>query len=104
MKTGRNLLIADLLVGGFYYFTTHHRPESTQFDSDGPFARPGEVEILVNWRPLGAAPASPGWSSTNSMAVPDELLNDARGNVIGFVTGARHPDWTEWGVRAVSVS
>lgn len=45
MKTGRILLIAALLVGGFYYFTTHPRPESAQTDSDRPFARPGKVEI-----------------------------------------------------------
>lgn len=65
--------------------------------------QPGEVEILVNWRPLGPVPAGPGWSSVHSLAVPDELLYDARTNVIGFVTAASHPDWTEWGVRAVSV-
>lgn len=45
MKTGRILLIAALLVGGFYYFTTHARQDNTGVDSEMPFARPGKVEI-----------------------------------------------------------
>jgi S1-C subfamily serine protease len=45
MKTLRILLITALLVGGFYYFTTHARRETPQTDFDTPFASPGKVEI-----------------------------------------------------------
>jgi hypothetical protein len=38
------------------------------------------------------------------MTIPDELLLDKSDNVIAFVAAGEHPDWTEWGVRAVSLA
>jgi hypothetical protein len=64
--------------------------------------QPGELEVVVNWTSLGPLPESQAWSS-RTVAIPDETLRDARANVIGFVSSATHPGWTEWGVRNVSI-
>ncbi|MGH2691268.1 MAG: hypothetical protein ACRDHM_02075 [Actinomycetota bacterium] len=63
-----------------------------------------EVHVWVNWKHLVQLPPSSGWSAAQEMAIPDELLLDARDNVIAFVAAGEHPDWSEWGVRAVSLS
>ncbi|MGH2676873.1 MAG: hypothetical protein ACRDHB_00750, partial [Actinomycetota bacterium] len=65
--------------------------------------QPGEVQILVNWQPLGAVAAGGSWSGSQAVAIPDEVLRDGKPNVIGFVASGTHPDWTEWGVRSVSI-
>jgi hypothetical protein len=64
----------------------------------------GEVAVLVNWTPIGeAAPAPSTWGVPQSITVPDELLRDAKPNVIGFVARGDHPDWSEWAIRNVSL-
>jgi S1-C subfamily serine protease len=45
MKTMRIFIIATLLVGGFYYFTTHRRGEPGSTRSDSWITRPTKVEI-----------------------------------------------------------
>jgi S1-C subfamily serine protease len=45
MKTMRIFIIATLLVGGFYYFTTHRRGEPGGTRSDSWITRPTKVEI-----------------------------------------------------------
>lgn len=65
---------------------------------------PGEVAVLVNWTPVGeAAPTGLGWGPSQSVPVPDELLQDAKPNRIGFVAAGDHPDWSQWAVRNVSL-
>jgi hypothetical protein len=65
---------------------------------------PGEVEVWVNWTVVGDVTASgAGWSSPQSLQIPDELLHDSRSNVIGFVAQGSHPDWSEWGIRAITL-
>jgi hypothetical protein len=63
-----------------------------------------EVHIWVNWRHLTQVSPGAGWSAEQQVTIPDELLLDARENVIAFVAAGEHPDWTEWGVRAVSLA
>jgi hypothetical protein len=76
---------------------------SLTFDANG--IDPGEVAVLVNWTPVGeAAPTGPGWGARQSITVPDELLREAKPNRIGFVAAGDHPDWSEWGIRDVSLS
>ena len=62
-----------------------------------------EVHVWVNWKHLVQLPPSSGWSAPQQLPIPDELLFDARDNVIAFVAAGQHPDWTEWGVRGVSL-
>jgi S1-C subfamily serine protease len=45
MKTLRIFIIATLLVGGFYYFTTHRHGEPGSSQSDSWITRPTKVEI-----------------------------------------------------------
>jgi hypothetical protein len=65
--------------------------------------QPGEVQILVNWQPVGTVAPGGSWSAPQVLAIPDEVLRDGKPNTIGFVASGTHPDWTEWGVRSVSV-
>ncbi|MGH2711975.1 MAG: hypothetical protein ACRDH9_12330 [Actinomycetota bacterium] len=62
-----------------------------------------EVHIWVNWKHLIQVPAGAGWSSPQQVQIPDEFLLKARDNVIGFVAAGEHPNFTEWGVRQVSI-
>jgi hypothetical protein len=64
--------------------------------------QPGEVELVVNWRSLGPVPPAEGWAS-HAATIPDEVLRDARPNVVGFVSTASYPDWRAWGVRNLSI-
>ena len=45
MKSVRIFLVAALLVGGFYYFTTHHRTQPGETQSESWISRPTKVEI-----------------------------------------------------------
>ena len=73
---------------------------SLTFEGHGVEA--GEVTVLANWTPVGeAAPTGQGWGPTQTITVPDELLRDAKPNLVGFVAKGNHPDWSEWGVRNV---
>jgi S1-C subfamily serine protease len=45
MKTVRILIVAVLLVSGFYYFTTHRREQPADAQSGGWITRPAKVEI-----------------------------------------------------------
>src|SRR5918996_372150 len=65
----------------------------------------GEVTVFVNWTPVGEPAATgAGWGPTRSILVPDDLLRDARPNLIGLVAEGDHPDWSEWGVRNVALA
>jgi hypothetical protein len=65
----------------------------------------GEVSILVNWQPLAdVTPTLPSlWSEQRSVVIPDALLRNVGNNVISFQASGDYPDWSEWGVRAVSL-
>ena len=65
----------------------------------------GEVTVFVNWTPVGEPAATgAGWGPTQSILLPDDLLRDARPNLIGLVAEGDHPDWSEWGVRNVALA
>jgi hypothetical protein len=64
--------------------------------------QPGEVDLMVNWQSVGPLPAGDGWAS-HAVVIPDDVLRDARPNVIGFVSASSHPDWREWGVRNIAI-
>lgn len=76
-------------------------PRTLTFDAFD--VQPGEVEILINWSSLGSVPPGIGWSGSRTIPVPDETLRDGRPNVIGFVSRGTYPDWTDWGIRAISL-
>jgi len=63
-----------------------------------------EVHVWVNWEHLAQVPPGSGWSEAQEMTIPDELLLDRGDNVIAFVAAGENPDWSEWGVRAVSLA
>jgi len=64
----------------------------------------GEVRVLVNWLDAGALPAGPRkkWTKLRTFKLPSKALKATGRNVIGFVARGTFPDWTTWGVRAVS--
>jgi hypothetical protein len=65
-----------------------------------------EVHVWMNWElvaPVPAASARDSWSTQLEIPIPDELLRDNDDNVIAFVASGEFPDWTAWGVRAVSI-
>lgn len=64
-----------------------------------------EVDLFVNWRRVATLPAGvpAAWGKRVTVAIPDAFLRDTEPNVIAFVARARHPDWTTWGVRAVTL-
>jgi hypothetical protein len=63
----------------------------------------GEVTILVNWSPMGAAEPTPGsiWSEPRTVAIPQHALRPDGVNYIAFVAEGQDPYWSTWGVRAV---
>jgi hypothetical protein len=68
-----------------------------------------EVHVWINWQLLSPVTVPPlagpsAWEAADPVAIPDELLLNSRDNVIAFVAAGDHPDWNEWGVRAVSLS
>ncbi len=65
-----------------------------------------EVHIWVNWRLLEPVPTSgaDSWSSRQEISIPDGFLDDEGENIIVFVASGEAPDWTDWGVRAVSLT
>lgn len=67
---------------------------------------PGEVRVLVNWRPVAeVAPTLTGqWSEPRFVPVPDSLLHEDGENVIQFVAAGNFPDWDKWGVREVTLT
>jgi hypothetical protein len=75
-------------------------PGTLSFEGLAP--PPAGVEVLVNWTPVGTVAPGATWSA-QTLTVPDEVLRDARPNVVGFVSAAHDPDWVEWAIRAVSL-
>jgi hypothetical protein len=77
-------------------------PRTLTFESN--HVDPDEVEVWVNWTVVDGVTASgAGWSSPQSLGIPDELLRDTRPNMIGFVAEGSHPNWSEWGIRAITL-
>jgi hypothetical protein len=66
----------------------------------------GEVTLSVNWqlvKPIGKGPAG-AWTRTRTISIADEFLLDNGPNIIGFTAAGDYPNWSTWGVRAVSLS
>jgi hypothetical protein len=66
----------------------------------------GEVTLSVNWQlvtTIGKGPAG-GWTGTRTISIADEFLVDDGANIIGFTAAGDYPNWSTWGVRAVSLS
>jgi hypothetical protein len=61
------------------------------------------VQVVVNWQVVATTAQADAWTPA-TVAIPDALLRNTRPNVIGFVSPADHPDWVEWGARAVSLA
>ncbi|HEX2025396.1 MAG TPA: hypothetical protein VHH92_03270 [Actinomycetota bacterium] len=82
------------------FFTTGPSPgdRTLTFESFG-----AAVDVMVNWQVVATTTHVPAWTPA-TVVVPDALLRDSRANVVGFVSPFDHPDWAEWGVRAVSLA
>jgi hypothetical protein len=66
----------------------------------------GEVTLSVNWqlvKTIGKGPAGT-WTRTRTISIADEFLLDNGPNLIGFTAAGDYPNWSTWGVRAVSLS
>lgn len=79
---------------------------SREIDFEGYDIGPDEVDLFVNWRRVATLPAgvSEAWGRRVAVAIPDGSLRDTEPNVIAFVARARHPNWSTWGVRAVTLT
>jgi hypothetical protein len=77
-----------------------------EIDYEGYDIGADEVDLYVNWRLVATLPASvPGaWGNRTTVAIPDARLRDTEPNVLAFVARARHPNWSTWGVRAVTLT
>jgi hypothetical protein len=86
-------------------FATGPLTGSRELDFEGFDIGGDEVDLYVNWRLAATIPAlkAGGWGKRASMAIPDGFLRDSTPNVIAFVARARHPDWSTWGVRQVTL-
>ena len=85
------------------FFTAGPLPGPRTLTFEAFDVQPGEVQVLVNWQPVGTVAPGPSWSVPQSMTIPDEVLRDGKPNLVGFVSSSKHPDWTEWGTRSVSI-
>lgn len=68
-------------------------------------AQSGEVSLWVNWhlvRELGPT-RDRSWSRKRTASLPDEWIRDGGRNYVHFVAAGDHPDWSQWGVRGVSL-
>jgi hypothetical protein len=66
----------------------------------------GEVTLSVNWqlvKTIGKGPAGT-WTRTRTIFIADEFLLDDGSNLVGFTAAGDYPNWSTWGVRAVSLS
>ncbi len=89
----------------FYATGAQDGARTLRFEAWG--IEPGEVEVWVNWTFLAEVPpnAVPGtWSGPQTLPVPATMLRAKGDNVIQFVASGEHPEWTEWGVRAVDLT
>ncbi len=66
-------------------------------------AQPGEVTLLVNWRPVAEVRGRRGAWSRRSLVVSDADLRDRGANLIQFMAVGDFPDWSVWGVRRLRV-
>jgi hypothetical protein len=66
----------------------------------------GEVDVMVNWRPLGhlAAGGRDEWTGPRTRRIPDRYLSRRGTNIIAFVARGNFPKWSTWGVRAVGIT
>jgi hypothetical protein len=86
-------------------FATGPLAGNRDLDFEGYDIGGDEVDLFVNWRRVATLPggAAGGWEKRSTIAIPDGFLRDSLPNVIAFVARARHPDWSTWGVRAVTL-
>jgi hypothetical protein len=86
-------------------FATGPLAGSRELDFEGFDIGGEEVDLFVNWKLAATLPAATAgdWGNRATIAIPDGFLRDTSPNVIAFVSRARHPNWSEWGVRAVTL-
>ena len=86
------------------WFQTPGLPGQRSLSFEAFDVQPGEVEILVNWQPVGVVAPTSAWGFAQSVAIPDLAYRDTGTNVVGFVARGGEPDWSEWGVRNVALT
>jgi hypothetical protein len=81
-------------------------PEAFDLTYEGFDLGSGEVMLSVNWqlvKTIGKGPAGT-WTRTRTISIANEFLLDNGPNLIGFTAAGDYPNWSTWGVRAVSLS
>ena len=65
-----------------------------------------EVRVYVNGTPVGYAPktSNESWSGTQSLTIPDNLVNNSGANTVVFTNTYNPPNSYYWGVGNVSVA
>lgn len=86
-------------------FATGPLTGGREIDFEGHDIGVDEVDLYVNWRFVAALPAgvAAAWGKRTTINIPDGHLHDGQPNVVAFVARARHPAWSTWGVRAVTL-
>jgi hypothetical protein len=77
-----------------------------EVDFEGYDIGTDEVDLYVNWRLVATLPAGPAdtWGTRTTVAIPDGHLRETGPNVLAFIARARHPEWSTWGLRAVTLT
>jgi hypothetical protein len=78
---------------------------SREVDFEGYDLGADEVDVFANWRHVATLPSGPQgeWTPRITVPIPDAYLHDAGRNVLAFVARARHPNWSTWGIRGVTL-
>jgi hypothetical protein len=88
------------------FFTTGGKPGAWSLSFDAFDVQRREVQILVNWHPVGYVAPGPkrGWTGPRTRRIRDRDLAGHGTNIIAFVASGDFPDWSRWGVRAPSLT
>jgi hypothetical protein len=88
------------------FFTTGGTAGARVLSFDAFDVQRNEVDIFVNWERVGHVVKGPerAWSGTLTRRIRDRFLTRRGTNVIAFVARGDFPDWSRWGIRAVSLT
>jgi hypothetical protein len=85
-------------------YRTGGKAGSWSISFEGFDVQPGEVEVLVNWRPLASLAPTTDWGATQSLDIPAAWLHNDSPNTLSFVASGNDPTWSVWGVRNVDLT
>jgi hypothetical protein len=87
------------------FYATGGTPGTWDLSFQAFDVQPGEVQLWVNWQEVAELDATqPGsWSASQTVQVEDSLVRNRGTNYIQFVATGTFPNWSEWGVRGMSM-